>query len=331
MNVRLTHLDGSMPNLALMKLAHWHRAQGHNVHFFRDVTPTLFDLPSYDRVYGSAIFHFSAHKVQQFIEQWPGAIVGGTWNHQPGQPYAGPRVDRFTGPGYEACDYSMYPTFDASIGFTQRGCRLNCGFCGVPTMEGKNHSVSSIHKIWRGDPWPKKLHLLDNDFFGQPDWRKCIDDIRDGGFRVCWSQGLNIRLIDDEGAAALATIEYRDTQFKERKLYTAWDMIGNEKIFFEGIERLNRAGIPPTRIYAYMLCGYKQWSWHDVWYRFKRMTDIGIEPFAMVYDKTIEDLVCFARWCNQGMYRIDGCSWPEYKRATKSEASVLAWRQVYGS
>ena len=28
MRVRLTHLDGKLPNLALMKLAHWHRSLG---------------------------------------------------------------------------------------------------------------------------------------------------------------------------------------------------------------------------------------------------------------------------------------------------------------
>ena len=30
-NVRLTHIDGKLPNLALMKLSHWHRAQGDQV------------------------------------------------------------------------------------------------------------------------------------------------------------------------------------------------------------------------------------------------------------------------------------------------------------
>src|ERR1700729_4591710 len=39
-------------------------------------------------------------------------------------------------------DYSIYPAFDASIGFTQRGCRLKCGFCVVPKKEGKNHSAA---------------------------------------------------------------------------------------------------------------------------------------------------------------------------------------------
>ena len=40
MKVRLTQLDGKLPNLALMKLAHWHRAQGDEVHLVRTFRPT---------------------------------------------------------------------------------------------------------------------------------------------------------------------------------------------------------------------------------------------------------------------------------------------------
>ena len=54
--------------------------------------------------------------------------------------------------------------FDASIGFTQRGCRLKCGFCVVPKKEGKPRAVNTIADIWRGEPWRKHLHLLDNYF-----------------------------------------------------------------------------------------------------------------------------------------------------------------------
>jgi hypothetical protein len=74
--------------------------------------------------------------------------------------------------------------FAASIGFTQRGCRLKCGV--VPKKEGKPRSVNSIYSIWRGEPWPKHLHLLDNDFFGQPreQWEARIDEIKRGNFKV---------------------------------------------------------------------------------------------------------------------------------------------------
>jgi len=66
-----------LANLALMKLAHYHRAHGDKVHFSKHVERQRGE-PTYDRVYGSAIFSFSAQRVQQFKRQFPDAIVGGT-------------------------------------------------------------------------------------------------------------------------------------------------------------------------------------------------------------------------------------------------------------
>ena len=43
-------------------------------------------------------------------------------------------------------DYSDYPSFTASIGFTQRGCRLSCSFCDVPTKEGKAKEAGSVEE-----------------------------------------------------------------------------------------------------------------------------------------------------------------------------------------
>src|SRR3990167_5514384 len=237
MIVRLTQLDGALPNLALMKLSSWHRERGDDVWLTYSIEPDLFE-PSYDLVYGSSIFKFSAPRVERFRRAWPNAIIGGTgtactWT-----------VEEFTGQ-WERYDYSGYPKFRESIGFTQRGCRLKCPFCVVPAKEGKPRSENTIADIWRGEPWPKKIHLLDNDFFGNPQWRDRIAEIREGKFRVCLSQGINVRLIDDKTAAALASIEYRNTGFNERKLYTAWDNMKDEKVFFSGVDTLERAGIPP--------------------------------------------------------------------------------------
>jgi hypothetical protein len=160
---------------------------------------------------------------------------------EPGFPTT---VEQLIGRPYESYDYSGYPDFTPSIGFTQRGCRLGCRLCLVRQKEGSPQSVNSIYDIWRGEPWPRKLHILNNDFFGVPEWRDRIREMQEGKFRVCLSQGINVRMITEEAAAALASIQYRDTKFKERWLYTAWDNIGDEKKFYAGVARLEAAGIP---------------------------------------------------------------------------------------
>jgi hypothetical protein len=190
----------------------------------------------------------------------------------------------------------------------------------VPRLEGKPQSVATIADIWRGKPWPRHLHLLDKDFFGQPEeqWRARIDEIRRGGFKVCFNQGINVRAVTEEAAAALASVHYADDQFKARRLYTAWDNLGDERAFFRGVDILAEAGIPPSHLLAYMLIGYdRRETWERVLYRFHRMADIGIRPFPMVYvnrrrglpsggesgvaDKTLAQ---FQRWAVRRLYTV---------------------------
>jgi len=317
MNIRYVQLDGSLPNLALMRLAHHHRYNGDYVYRSQSIASQP-NEPKWDRVYGSAIFKFSTTAVDQFIRCWPNGILGGTGTTSL------TTVEQIVGEPWEFLDYTDYPDYKDSIGFTQRGCRLSCKFCVVPQKEGKPKSVNTIWEIWRGDPYPRKLHLLDNDFFGQPEWRERIQEIIDGKFRVCLAQGINVRMINEESAKALASIQYRDTRFQERKLYTAWDNLRDEKVFFTGVELLGKYGVPPKHLRSYMLVGYDILeTWERIWHRFLRMVNMGIEPYPMVYDRSRTDLICFQRWACRGLYRI--IPWPDYVRRTKSEESVRAW------
>jgi hypothetical protein len=158
--------------------------------------------------------------------------------------------------------------------------------------------------------------LLDNDFFGQPteQWQARIAETRDGRFKVCFNQGVNIRLITPETAAALAAVDYRDDAFEARRLYTAWDNLGDERAFMRGVETLGLAGIPPSHLLAYMLVGYdRRETWDRVLYRFHRMADLGIRPFPMVYgdkrrglpgdvgDRTLGQ---FQRWAVRRLYMV---------------------------
>ncbi|OFX12054.1 MAG: hypothetical protein A2516_08145 [Alphaproteobacteria bacterium RIFOXYD12_FULL_60_8] len=317
MRVRLTQLDGKLPNIALMRLAAYHRSKGDDVVFTHRASRDLLD-GDFDRVYGSAIFTMSAPAIDRFLTDWPSAIIGGsgTDSHM--------TVESITGHDHQGMDYSMYPDFQTSIGFTQRGCRMRCRFCVVPSKEGKNRSVASVWDIWRGDPFPKKLHLLDNDFFGQEHWRARIAEIRDGGFKVCLNQGVNVRLIDDEAAEALASVEYRDDQFQERRVYTAWDSLGDEAVFLRGIARLEKAGIPPNHVMAYMLVGYDpRETWDRIFHRFNVMVVNGIKPYPMVFDPTRKDLKRFQRWVVTGLYRV--VKWNDYDTAVSRDKTNFSF------
>ena len=293
--IRLTQLDGdSIPNLALMKLAHWHKAQADQVTMSRSPQPGLFEHHQYDRVYGSAIFDRSAPQVDLLVQAYPNAVIGGTGSGRP----LSLTVEQVLGiQEYEHYDYSIYPEYPWSIGFTQRGCRLNCGFCVVPEKEGKPKFANTIADIWRPGT-PKNVLLLDNDFFGQPQdqWEARIDELAQGRYKVCFNQGVNVRLIGDDAAKALAKVRYFDDQFTRHRLYTAWDTLGQEKIFFRGVERLEKAGIPPKHLMVYMLTGYRPGeTMTQVLYRYQSLVNAGCMPYPMVYGDNPE-LKAFQRW-----------------------------------
>jgi hypothetical protein len=306
MNVRLTHIDGKLPNLALMKLAHWHRAQGDEVHLARTTSPTMFE-PDYDTVYVSAIFEWSRPFVDRLVAAYPEAIIGGTGTGEWGT------VEQAVGQEpYEHYDYSIYPDYAWSLGFTQRGCRLNCGFCVVPKKEGKPQSTNTIWDIWRPET-ERCVALLDNDFFGQPDdqWRARIKEIQEGDFKVSFNQGVNIRMVNAESAAALASVRYYDDQFKTRRLYTAWDNLGQEKVFFRGLDMLIDAGVRAAHVMVYMLIGYAPGeTMEKIMYRYRLLKEAGCLPYPMVYNNRDKTLKRFQRWVIRRYDEV--VSWDEF-------------------
>lgn len=286
-------LDGALPNLALLRIAGHHVARSDSVEYrrvgnARSLQRQLFD--EFDTVYASAIFERSAPLIDDVRREYPGAIVGGTGSGET-LTLSDVGISETATP-----HYASVPGYTASIGFTQRGCRLRCPFCVVPTKEGSPRSDESVARIWRGDPWPRDLLLLDNDFFGVPEWPQRVREIIDGDFRVCLTQGINARTIGEDEAAALAAMKCRDTKFATRRIYTAWDNAKDEARLFRGLELLKRAGVPPGAIMVYMLVGY--WPGEtvaDIEHRRARLREFGAMPYPMPYRRTRE-LVGFQRW-----------------------------------
>ena len=310
MLVRMTQLDGKLPNLALMKLAHWHRARGDEVVFRGPGMGRDEAGLEYGAVYGSSIFRWSAPKRDELLNSFPGAMIAGTGTDNP------MTVEEVIGePEYEHYDYTDYPAYQWSIGFTMRGCRLRCGFCVVPKKEGGPREVNTIYDIWRPGT-PRCVVLLDNDFFGQPReaWEARAEELKDGGFRVAFNQGINVRLINPELAAVLASLDYADGNFRRQRLYTAWDNLGQERVFFRGLEHLVDAGIPASHVMVYMLTGWaKGETMDDVLYRYRRLKEAGCRPWPMVYDRSDRERMAFQKWVNAGW---DGVvPWAEFRAA----------------
>lgn len=300
MKIGILQIDGSYPNLALMQICGYHESIGDSVEWYKG---RLFDV-EYAKVYASKIFSFSV------MPELPiDAIVGGTGinftNTLPSEiQNASP-------------SYSLYQDCNYHIGFSMKGCRFKCKFCCVPQKEGKPVHNYHIDGLLTNPKGGNRLMLLDNDFFGGPDWKTNLIRIIELDLKVCFLQGLNVRIITKEQATLLAQSNYFNSRFNQRYLTFAWDRFNDRKLILKGIQICNDAGIPNNKMQFFVLIGYD--TTHDQDYeRVMMLRDLGCMPFVMPYDKSDPYQKAFTRWVNNRAV-FKGCSWNEYKYNFKTQ------------
>jgi hypothetical protein len=307
--IAIYDVDSKIPNLALMRLSAHHRKRGDAVEAY---SPLFKD--HYDRIYASTLFNFSDKSLLD-PEQME---IGGTgWDLHKSLP---PEIENL------APDYSLYD-YPHSIGFTMRGCRFNCKFCVVPEKEGRPKANNTISEIWtqRDSDF---VVLLDNDFFGNPEWRKRIAEIRRFDLKVNFSQGLNIRIITEEQARALASVRFWNYQQTRRQVYFAWDRFRDERLIDAGIERVKAVGIKPWQMAFYVLIGFDTTPEQDL-YRVTKLRDLGCDPYAMPYNKSDLYQQRFARWVNHRAI-FNAVPWEDYRESVKaSQASASSSMNLF--
>jgi hypothetical protein len=267
-----------IPNLALMKISAFHKAIGDDVEFYLPIM-----APHYEKIYASKIFDTTDGSGLDPKRM----IIGGTGCNLEATL---PSVIEEMAP-----DYSLY-RYPHSIGFSMRGCRYSCSFCVVPEKEGRPRSNKTIEQIWTNRD-SDFVVLLDNDFFGNPEWQSRIDEIREYDLTVCFSQGLNIRVITDEQANALATIRFSNLKRTAKQVYFAWDNMKDESRILSGIETCLRAGLKRSHMAFYVLIGYDTTPEED-YHRVMKIRELGLDPFVMKFNKKDPYQIKFARWVN---------------------------------
>lgn len=310
--IGLIQVDGSLCNLALMQIAAYHRAQGDTVEWFKG------DLyrSEYDLVYASQMFSFSRPELPA------GCIVGGTGidfsNRLPPEMAA-------MNPGDA---WFLYPDFTAHLGFSQKGCRFRCSFCVVPQKEpGKPWVNASIGELLTNPRGEDRLILLDNDFFGGPNWRDNLLEIQDRKLTVSFCQGLNIRILTEEQAAMLAQTKFSNVKFTARQVTFAWDRWQDRRLIERGIDRCIAAGIPGYQMQFFVLIGFDTTEEQDL-ERVEYLRSRKCDPYAMPYDKSVPYQRRFARWVNHRAI-FNSVPWREYRdgvyKSKTAEMPALAF------
>ncbi|MBA2648213.1 MAG: radical SAM protein [Legionella sp.] len=303
--IAVAPLDGKIPNLAIMKIIGYHEKLNDEVSFYDG----LLFAEQYDKIYFSKLFSFTP-----MPQLPPNAIIGGTG------------IDFFNRLPKEIEDtepsYSLYPNCNYHLGFSMKGCRFNCKFCCVPKKEGRPYNYNTIDEILTNPNGGNRLMLLDNDFFGGTDWKVNLERIIEMKLKVCFVQGLNIRIITDEQAELLSKCNYQNSHFNQKYLTFAWDKYNDGKIVKAGIERCIKAGIPARHMQFFVLVGFDSTPEQDL-ERVMTLHELGCMPFVMPYDKSNPYQAAFARWVNHRA-TFKSCNWSDYKYKSKMKTPPVA-------
>ena len=257
MKIALVDVDGrNFPNLALMKLAAWHKAQGDSVEWY----DPLFSRS--DRIYASKVFTFTPD-FQDYAAGDPEPIRGGT-GYDPSVKLPD-EVEQMIP------DYSLYPDFPDAIGFLTRGCIRNCPWCIVPKKEGSLREVDDIERVAAGR---KEVVLLDNNFLAADKEfvREQLEKAARLRLKLDFNQGLDARLVTPENARLLTACRWI------RYIRFSCDTVAMIEPIRSAVKLVREAGFR-REIFVYMLVN----DIVDAEVRLRALVALSVMAFAHPY------------------------------------------------
>lgn len=280
MRIGLIDVDShNFPNLALMKISAYHKAQGDEVEWW-------FGFGEYDRVYMSKVFDETYSPDIPEPLNAKEIIKGGT----------GYGLDNKLPDEIEHIypDYSLYPklTQDTAYGFLSRGCPRGCPFCIVAEKEGRgSYKVADLSEWWNGQ---KNIVLCDSNTLACKDHLDLLHQLAESKAWVNFHGGVDARLLTEANIEALNRIKIKQIHF-------AWDLMGQSESVLRGLNLYKEQGKiqDHRRRIVYVLVNYNTTKEEDL-YRVYTLQELGFDPYIMVYDKpnASREVKRMQRWCN---------------------------------
>lgn len=252
-----------------MKISAYHKSNGDLV----DWCNSPIEAMTFDKVYGSQIFTDS--------ERWdaPNLEMGGS-GYDLTKRLPKEIDDMFP-------DYSIYPDFKDSIGFTTRGCIRNCEFCFVPKMEGKICDYKSIKDIYRGG----NIVCMDNNILAMP--HKFIEALEFSASKKCkidFNQGLDCRLV---------TLEIADLIIRYRKYIKPEIRFAFDNLKYAPCVEKTAKLLKGVRCFWYV---YVDENWESALERLLILKRLGQRTYVMrnkrVVGKDYQKWTVLANWSN---------------------------------
>lgn len=311
-HIRAKGSDHRFPNLACMKISGYHKHLGDSVELLMDYST----IGAYDLVYISKVF--TDTPIPDFVYRLLNVKLGGTGFFFDKAPALPCEIEHHM-PDYHLYDkwvanriaeskdkektktaYKEYT--DYSIGYLTRGCFRKCSFC-VNQNYDRVTPASPLAEFY--DPDRPCIALLDDNFLGQPDWKKMLDALKATGKKFKFKQGLDERLLTDEKMEALLSSRY------DGDITFAFDRIEDYAMIEEKLRLIRRH---THRAYQfYLLVGYDAAGVYDddfwekdireAFIRMELLMRYGCYPYVMRFqacrDSEYEGMYTnLARYCN---------------------------------
>lgn len=297
------------PNLVSMKLSGYYKELGNDVELKLDYE----DLQLYDKVFISKVF--TDTPIDESVLNLPNVEYGGTGffydkapklpyeveHHMPDYQLYDEWVKQRLDEGGNRNDFKYY--LDYSIGFVTRGCFRQCQFC-----VNKNYKKVEVHSPLDEfvDYSRKKICLLDDNFFGCPEWKDILSQLQAIGKPFQFKQGLDERLLTDEKCEMLFKSKY------DGDYIFAFDNVADYELIERKLQLLRKYTEKYPKFYVF--CGFDRddkWDaefWkQDIFDMFKRielLMKYHCLPYIMRFNRYLESpyqgvYKTVGAWCNQ--------------------------------
>ena len=296
----------NFPNLTCMKISGYYKEKGYDVVLKRDYG----GLEAFDKVFISKVFTDTPFPDE--ILKLPNVEYGGTGFFYDKSPNLPDEIE------HHMPDYGLYDEYvaerkakgkkvsnytDYSIGYLTRGCFRKCSFC---VNQKYDRVVEHSPLIEFYNPDRKKICLLDDNFFGCPNWKNLLQGLIDTNRKFVFKQGLDERLLTEDKCKMLFSAKY------DGDYIFAFDNIADYNLIEEKLKLIKKYA-SGKNVKFYVLCAYDRDNKYDtefflkdienIYIRIKLLAKYNAIPYLMRYyrykDFDVAGIyVALANWIN---------------------------------